>query len=74
MKQKKKSKLSLSKKTVANLNNLQMRGAVGGVFTDEVEYPSLCQGTCKPLQCNGSLECPTPNTDYSWCLCTAAIC
>lgn len=83
MKQKKQSKLSFKKATVANLNNLQMRGAKGG---DDLSgtcpedtcpsetCPSLDPPTCKPLDCKPSLMCPTPNTDWSWCECPTAIC
>jgi natural product precursor len=56
MKQKKHSKLSFNKATVTNLNNSQMKGAVGGEFTDPVECPSIHYGTCKPHICD-SLEC-----------------
>jgi hypothetical protein len=73
MKQKKNSKLSLSKATVANLNIPQMKKAVGGIETETC--PSLCLGTCKPIQCNTSLECPTPVTDeYTWCQCPTVTC
>lgn len=73
MKQKKHSKLSFSKATVANLNSLQMRGAKGGDEPTDT-CPSLDPPTCKPLLCGPSLMCETPNTDWSWCACPTAIC
>lgn len=68
MKTKKLNKLSLKKATVVNLNANSMRNVLGGDVTDTC--PSLCEGTCKPLECNGSLECVTPASELSYCDCT----
>ena len=57
MKQKKvlNKKLVLNKNTIADLNHRQMKDLIGGELTD-TECPSLCDPSCKPIQCD-SLIC-----------------
>ena len=62
-----KRKLSLNKKTVADLNMGKMKNAYGGIkYTIPETNCILCTGTC-PFTCEGT--CVSCGTEYPFCVC-----